>query len=231
MKRIGCPPGTIRMNDICVRPWFPILGTKRVQNIGNRVGCTRIEGTWDDDYGVCILKEYNRFTNEEQPTKPPETRGGWTAPVKGMIITWGVYDQNVEEPLEFDRRYPLHSFIEGYLAGEHRASNHGYSTISDYPIFEDYSLAEYSPTCYIEDSKEINEMLRHNALALAKEILDGNAGNHGLGYFTPEGHPVSATHKEAVAAEFSSEVRDAYSGIKSITMKPFKIRDYGEKDI
>jgi len=74
-------------------------------------------------------------------------------------------------------------------------------------------------------------MLRHNALALAKEILDGNAGNHGLGYFTPEGHPVSATHKEAVAAEFSSEVRDAYSGIKSITMKPFKIRDYGEKDI
>jgi hypothetical protein len=218
MKRTGCRKGTFRFGDLSIKPWFPKIGTKRVQDVGNRLGCKRVEGKWDEVYGICIMHEDDR-------RKPADIRSGWTAPIKGAIVEWSVLDPRADNP-EDDT--PLFSAINVFLVGvEPQGPGMGLSLADDYPIYEDDS-SQYSPYCYITNPDELLDLNRDWALELAKSIKDGKAGDYGLAYYTPEGIPCSHTHPEAVVSYNGSTVRDLYKGIKLKPSKPFKLRRYGK---
>ena len=213
-KRLGCPPGSWPTKEGCVLGSIPHTGTVLVPSIENIEGCRAVYGEWDHNRNLCLADDGISY--------------GMTAPIKGAIVEWSVWDPNVDGPFDNELEEPLCAAVNVYLIGHHKQSEERFSTIDDEPVFHDESLMEYTPTCWIDDSGEMLELLRDDALRLAKAIKEGNAQEFGLGYYTPKGFPCSSTDREAVVSQFGYQVRDAYSELKLKPIKPFRIRGYGK---
>ena len=114
---------------------------------------------------------------------------GMTAPIKGAVFYW-----NINEAGEYDPKRP--QGMDGYIMGA---------------LNTDTSQLIYFDGPYQEgELADLPAYLRESTLDIAEGVRDGNAGNWGLSYFTPDGQPASPLNPDAVVADKQKSVIEAY---------------------
>jgi hypothetical protein len=210
MDRFGCARGYIRSGKTCKRINLPYLGRGRVPSIENIEGCKKVGGKWNHGYGVCVMAD----------SCDRESCWGYTAPIKGAVASWNYLDfYEAEDRKDPDLKGVCAAHVNLDIAGGFQ--EHDFPYID--PIWEEDIGYYYNyVTC-----KELAELARDIGLSLAKLVKEGKAGEIHLGYFTPEGRPVSPFHKEAVVANYPHEVVESYKDISEKRPKPFSLRRRG----
>ena len=178
-QKHGCPPGSFSSKNRCIIAGsLPHIGTQLVPSIENRQGCEIIDGYWDK--GVCIKEDHIDY--------------GATAPLKGAVFDWTIYDTEEEQiknpPSDMPPKKYL-GIITGYLALED----------DSYIFGEKY---------YDDDFSLLGDFLRGVLIDATKDIKNGKANIWGLGYFTKYGAPAAHNSRDAIVANDGKTVREAY---------------------
>jgi hypothetical protein len=213
MKHAGCPVGSRRYGNKCIRPELPMIGTYLVPSVENRAGCKYVKGKWVSP-GVCLLQD------------PLDTPGeyGLTAPIKGMYIWWGtdeINDKGTKGPGEY--RY--------YINGSLMADSPGFPIVlgGGVPVIEYEGVVEDA-----DSAEQVRDGTRIDVLEMAKNIMDGETideWGEGL-YFKPDGAPTKHHDREAVYAPGMGDlVRNCYENVERKPSDAFSFRAKGAKKV
>jgi len=208
MSRIsGCKPGYYHIGKTCKKIEIPMLGSGRVPSVENRAGCRAVGGRWYDDYGVCVMEDI---------CGGGECMG-FTAPVKGAVVSWNYLDWYRAERIPENRGVCMAEVNADLVTRKKDVNQFEYAGWD--PIFN-MLVNEY----YIfENCKELQALTKDIALSLAKAIKEGKAGDVAyLKYVTPEGRPTTHMNRDAVVSVEPEEVVEVYENVKS--GKPFRLK-------
>ena len=205
MKRHGCPVGSRRYGDKCIREELPMIGTYLVPSVENRAGCIHVKGKWVEP-GICLLQD---------PLDRP-SEYGLTAPIKGVYIWWGtdeVNEKGTTGPGEY--RY--------YINGSLVADSPGFPIVmgGGNPVIEYEAYEEEA-----ESAEQVQIGVRENVLMTAKEIMDGTIEEFDVNrYYTPDGRPTSHHSRNAVYAPgMGYLVKRCYEDVDNRPLQAFNLR-------
>jgi hypothetical protein len=150
-------------------------GTWLVPSIEDAEACKSIGGKMEKD--VCVYVD------------GPD--GGWTAPIKGSYFAWGAMNMFESTGEKFHRGRYLTN-VMGCIVADSPV----------YPTFAGMCSPFYEGD--MEETKGKKDALdssKNEALAIAKDVLKGDAKYWGLDYFLPNGRRAKYDEENAIVAK------------------------------